>query len=226
MKGILNLLAKAKLVELSEEERVEAGIMHEEEPLPVDETPPPAVPEPPPVIDLPPPADPSQEQRPLEEIYKAAKVPPSPFPAEKLLKLLDGLKALDASTRKAAVMAMDSADDSWQISDCVADAQQKTSALTSYKHYMSSRLASAEKESAERIAETGASLERTTAEIRRQISELEKLLEREISKSAQQATTLEASMRSEREAAARETRRVDGEIERLNEIIMQFSAEK
>src|SRR5688572_15491440 len=47
------------------------------------------------------------EGRELSSIYAEMSVPPSPFPAEKLLKLLDGLRAMDPHTRKAAVLAMD-----------------------------------------------------------------------------------------------------------------------
>ncbi len=227
MRGILNLLAKANLVELSDEEKAEAGFLPPEESVDAEtalqQLEPPA---PQPVIDLPPPADHSQELRPLEDIYNAAKVPPSSFPAEKLIKLLDGLRTLDAATRKAAVTAMDAADDNWQISDCIGDAERKIAALNAYKQYMVSRIGTHEKQALEKTEETRASLERTTVEIRKQISELEQLLEREITKSAQQTTSIEGAVRNEREAAGRETRRVDGEIERLNEIILQFSAEK
>lgn len=225
MKGILNLLAKAKLVELSDEERAEAGLHYEQEPAVIEEATAAAVPpEPSPVLDIPPPDADQAEQRPLEDIYTAARVPSVPFPAEKLLKLLDGLNALDAATRKAAVIAMDAADDNWQISDCMADAERKITALGSYRQHLAARVVSAEQEVAGKIAAAGSALESTTAEIRKQIAELEQLLEREITRTAQQTTALEAALRNEREAAARETRRIDGEIEKLNGMIRQFSA--
>lgn len=223
MKGILNLLAKAKLIELSEEEKADAGLLDENESPaveePVNQS---AEPELPPALDLPPPAADQTELRPLEEIYAAAQVPPSPFPAEKMLKLLDGLKALDAATRKSAVIAMDIADDNWQMNDCISDAERKIAALNSYRRYLAARVVAAEQESAKNIAATKTSLETTNTEIRRQITELEQLLEREITRAAQQTTTQEAALRSEREATSRETRRIDGEIEKLNEIIQQF----
>ena len=224
MKGILNLLAKVNLVELSDEEKVEAGLLSPEEPA--DYVPAPVQTETPPVLDLPPPSDPAQDQRPLEDIYSAAKVPSSPFPAEKLLKLLDGLRAMDSATRKSAVMAMDAADDNWQISDCTADAERKIAALNAYKQYLSTRVSSVEKQSVEKIGESRAALELATLEIRKQISELEQLLEREITKAAQLTTSIEGAARNEREAAGKETRRIDGEIERLNEILLQFTTVK
>ncbi len=225
MKGILNLLAKAKLVELSDEERVESGLLNEEAPATVEKVPVEVVePEVPPALDLPPLADDQSELRPLEDIYAAAKIPAVPFSAEKLLKLLDGLKALDAVTRKAAVIAMDAADDNWQISDCLADAEHKIAALNSYRQHLAARVVSAEQEAVEKMNATRASLESTSTEIRKQIAELEQLLEREITRTAQQTTALEAALRNEREAAAREGRRIDGEIEKLNEMIRQFTA--
>jgi hypothetical protein len=72
----------------------------------------------------------------LADIFAAAGVPDSPYPAEKLLRLLDGLRAMDAGTRKAAVLAMDAADDNWQIGDCIADADRKISALDAYKQQL------------------------------------------------------------------------------------------
>lgn len=224
MKGILNLLAKANLVELSDEEMAEAGMLPSGESTYSD--PVPVQPETPPDLDLPPPADPSQDQRPLEDIYSAAKVPTSPFPAEKLLKLLDGLRAMDSATRKSAVMAMDAADDNWQLSDCTDDAERKIAALNAYKQYLSTRVSSVEKQSVDKIGESRAALELATLEIRKQISELEQLLEREITKSAQLTTSIEGAARNEREAAGKETRRIDGEIERLNEILLQFTPVK
>ncbi len=227
MRGFLNLLAKANLVELSDEEKLEAGLTAEvDKPLPVEAVTPTVQPPPPmpdPDFDLSPPSGATDAQRSFEDIYAAANIPPSAFPAEKLLKLLDGLKALDATTRKAAVTAMDAADDNWQISDSTSDAELKIAALDSYKQYLAERVGTLEKQAIAKTEEIRLSLENTISEIRKQISELEQLLEREITKSAQQTTSVEASVRNEREITGKETRRVDGEIERLNEILVQFS---
>ena len=65
-------------------------------------------------------------------------------------------------------------------------------------------------------------LENTTAAIRRQISEPEELLQREVAKEAQQTTSMAAGLRVTREAAAGETRRMAAEIERLSAITLQF----
>ena len=224
MKGILSFLARANLVELSEEERLNAAVADvaatpdnlqlASEPVPE--------PEPPPLPVL------NAEQcevagdRPLEEIFSAAGIPASPYPAEKMLRLLDGLRAMDATTRKAAVLAMDTADDNWQIADCVSDAERKIAAIEAYKQHLAAQVAGSEQQVSAQIAEIKSGLENTTAAIRRQISELEQLLQREVAKEAEQTTRLEGTLRATREAAARETRRMASEIERLSEITTQF----
>lgn len=216
VKGVLDLLARAKLIELSEEEKVEVEpaapiTMPAEEPAP---PPPQAMPEGDAEI---------AEGRSLEEIFAAADLPPSPFPAERLLRLLDGLRAMDATTRKTAVQAMDAADDNWQIADPLLDAQRKIGVLERHKQLLAAQLRAKEQHTAALIEETGAQRERTTAEIRKQIHELEQLLEREVAKSTQEGTRLEAELRAAREAAAREGRRMDVEIDRLREIPAQFA---
>ena len=236
MKGILNFLARAKLVELSEDERLAAteaethtagasaiagadaapGRMQEES---VDVSPvaPRAV--------ATAPSDPlagEAEGIALADIFAAAGVPDSPYPAEKLLRLLDGLRAMDAGTRKAAVLAMDAADDNWQIGDCIADADRKISALDAYKQQLNAQLQDREQQSAEVVNQIKLALDNSTAAIRKQIAELEQLLEREVTRAAQEATSVEAGLRAARESTAREARRMDAEIERLREIPTSF----
>jgi len=236
MKGILNFLARAKLVELSEDERLAAteaethtagasaiagadaapGRMPEES---VDVSPvaPRAV--------ATAPSDPlagDAEGIALADIFAAAGVPDSPYPAEKLLRLLDGLRAMDAGTRKAAVLAMDAADDNWQIGDCIADADRKISALDAYKQQLNAQLQDREQQSAEVVNQIKLALDKSTAAIRTQIAELEQLLEREVTRAAQEATSVEAGLRAARESTAREARRMDAEIQRLREIPTSF----
>ena len=231
MKGILKFLERAKLIEPSADERLGAA----EAELPAAEahaevaTGVARVPET--SLDRPPqppasaPAEPSAgdaEGLPLVDIFAAADIPTSPYPAEKLLRLLDGLRAMDARTRQAAVLAMDAADDNWQIGDCVSDAELKISALDAYKQQLSEQLQSREQQSAEIANQIRLALDRSTAAIRQQIAELEQLLEREVTRAAQETTSVEAGLRAAREATARETRRMDTEIERLREIPAHF----
>ena len=234
MKGILNFLARAKLVELSEEERFEATTTGErstdaaatppaEPTSPRAATETGAAPASTPVggID----ADPfaaEGEAVVLADIFAATGVPASPYPAEKLLRLLDGLRAMDAATRKAAVLAMDAADDNWQISDCLADAEAKIAALAAYKEQIARHLQEREQQSAETIEQIRLALDNASAAIRQQIGELERSLERSVTRAAQETTSVEAELRAARESAARENRRMDSEIERLREIPNTF----
>lgn len=221
MKGIMDLLARVKLVELSEDEKQVAG----EVATTVD-----SVAEQPVVVEPLPssPASAPMEGAAMEEIsfaaiFDEAGIPPAPFPAEKLLRLLDGLRAMDSATRKAAVLAMDAADDGWQISDSVSDAQHKIAALASHKQRLAAQLQGSEQQAATRMTEVRRDLDAATAAIRQQIAELEQLLERKITQSAQETTGVEAELRATREAVAREARRMDTEIERLREIPSHFT---
>ncbi len=215
MKGFMGMLARARLVELSDEERLAA-----EPAAPVDSAPDPS----PPVPELPPSECEIAEERGFDAIFSAAGVAPVPFPAEKLLRLLDGLRAMDAATRKTAVLAMDAADDNWNVADCVADAERKIAALEGHKRHLAAQVQGSERQTETRIAEIKSALDNAATSIRTQIAELEQLREREVTKAAQATTGLDAGLRATREAAARETRRMDGEIERLREILAQFAA--
>lgn len=166
------------------------------------------------------------EEQPLEAIYAAAQLPSTTFPAEKLLKLLDGLRVMDAVTRKAAVLAMDAADDSWAIEDPVEDAQRKIGALVRHKGGLVESLAAAEARTKKSLADQDRYQEQATSEIRRQIAELEQMLQTEIHNVAQEKANQEANLRATREAHARENARLDREIRRLEEIPLTFGAPK
>ncbi len=244
MKGFLNLLAKAKLIELSEDERQAASTeplqgvpMAGTEALAEAQEPPlreqasgepaatPAVSALPSLAEACPDLDgDALEGHAFEDIFAAAGVPASPYPAEKLLRLLDGLRAMDAGTRKMAVLAMDAADDNWQISDCLSDADLKIAALEDHKRQLAAQLQDRERQSTELVNQIRQVLDEGTAAIRKQIAELEQLLEREVTRAAQETTSVEAGLRAARESGARETRRVDAEIERLREIPTTFKA--
>ena len=202
MKGFKGLLARAKLIELSGEELAE---LSPQDIAAAAEAPPETQPQPTPITE-----SEVEEGKTLDQIFELAAVPASVFPADKLLRLLDGLRAMDA------------ADDGWDIADPVLDAQRKIAALESYKQRLTAQVAGAEQHVTAKIAEIESGLSRTTSEIRTQISELEQLLQREVAKAAQESARLEAELRATREAAAREVRRMEREIERFSEIPASF----
>lgn len=223
----MSILAKAGLVELSDEER--AVLERREEALEAEGLLPEAgdhaLASEPAILPAAPAAavDDIDEGRAFDEIYAAAELPGSPFPAERLLRLLDGLRAMDPNTRKTAVLAMDQADEAWQIADPILDAQRKIAVLESHKQSLNAHVTGRAEDTARRIESERAQRERSASEIRRQIAELEQLLEREAARSAEAVAGLESDLQAAREAAGREIRRIDAEIERLREIPLHFA---
>jgi len=220
VKGIMNLLAAVNLVTLSEEEQAQAQAEADaasvvEPAVPVVET----APEPAPVQYEAAAVAPGKS---LDEIFREAGISPSPFPAERLLRLLDGLRAMDEATRKAAVRAMDDADENWNIDDPVLDAQRKINALEGFRQALAAQVSGRQEQAAADIAALKTAQERAVAEIKKQIAELEKLLEREMQKTAQQIAALEAEISALQGETDREDTRMQEEIARLREIPAQF----
>jgi hypothetical protein len=139
----------------------------------------------------------------LEDVYAAAGVPPSPYPAEKLLRVLDGLRAMDQATQKAAIAAMDAADDSWTIEHPIRDAQHKAQALAAHADALRAGIERANAETIEQIDGVKKAEEATVADIRKQIADLEGLMSREIARSVQQQAALAASLAEKRDSANR-----------------------
>jgi hypothetical protein len=159
----------------------------------------------------------------LEEIYALAQVAPSPYPAEKLLKVLDGLRAMDAATRKAAILAMDAADEGWSVEDTVLDAQRKIQALQEASAKLVDVVAQAEAKALGDLQAQEHYQQEATASIRKQIADLEELLQQELQKVAEEKATIQARVQQAREACARETARFEQEITRLQEIPQGFA---
>lgn len=159
----------------------------------------------------------------FEQLYRAAQLPNSPFPAEKLLKLLDGLRAMDPATRKAAVMAMDAADDAWTIDDAVVDAERKVRALQKGVQQLEVNLAAVDERTRAELASFDEYAQKAADTIRRQIAELEQLLGQELEAAAQKKAQAQADLRLAREGCARERTRYEQEVARLSEISSIFA---
>lgn len=154
----------------------------------------------------------------FEALYAGAEVPPSPYAAEKLLKLLNGLRAMDAATRKAAVLAMDAADDAWTIDDVLLDAERKCRTLALGIERVEAQSADVDQRVKGEMIALEQYTQQATETIRRQIAQLEALLHEEVQKAATRGAELQMEARAAREAAARERARYEQEIERLREI--------
>lgn len=156
-----------------------------------------------------------QEGRPFEAIYAEATIGESPFPAEKMLRVLDGLAAMDPATRKAAVLAMDSADDAWTIDDPLLDADRKTRALHGAQAALSRTLKDAEARAEVDIRAQDEEQAAAVEEIRRSIAELEETMARVVADATTRREEIKQQLASTRGAVARETARFAAEMERL-----------
>jgi len=164
------------------------------------------------------------ESVPLEQIYADGEVPSCPYPAEKLLKVLAGLRAMDVGTRRAAIAAMDAADDSWRIEDVLLDAECKIKVLESRKKMLASQAQAADTEAAARVSERETQQQQALDNVRKQIADLQALMEREVAKATADKAAALAKAQAIRGAGTREMLRLNQEIDRLREISATFAA--
>lgn len=158
----------------------------------------------------------------IELIYQSASVPSSNYTVERLGKLIDGLKQLDSVTQRAAILAMDSADDSWSIEDILQDARKKVDALGAYSSQTASKVLRIRENIEKDIQRIASEKDQSIASIQAQISELQQLLESTISRHAAEAAKLNAQGLSAQQAADREQQRMSESIEKINTLIHPF----
>jgi len=241
----LRALAKVKLVELdqSEMEAVEkdAGedlTMEEVDRIlategkqaapPPKPAPPKPAPPPPQPVRHPGASDDGEivEGRPFADIYLSLAVPEAPYSAEKLLRVLDGLKAMDPGTRKAAVIAMDAADEEWTLADAVLDAQRKIRALDQTATGIGDQLRGIQEQADHDKAKRDQYLAEATATIQKKIQELEETLQNEIATISAQKAEIDGKVSAAIAAATREQARLRAEVQRLEEIPATFAVER
>ena len=215
MKGIVNFLEKAGLVKM--DEPVEQAAVETESgatgDLSVGSTSADTVPT-------------VGEGAPLnfDDIYANAGVSPSAYPAERLLRLVDGLSAMDQATRLMAIKAMDAADESWTIDDPLADAAAKVQALSRHAERLQLTLQKVEQETQGRLNAVAARQEKVVGDIRKQMAELDALVAREVARAAQETAEHEASLNATREQTARELAQLAQASQRLQGLSAQFGA--
>lgn len=158
----------------------------------------------------------------LAQIYEAAGVPPSAYPAERLMRLIEGLKAMDESTRMTAIRAMDAADDSWSIADPINDAMSKIEALEKHAKAVRAGVERAEAETAASVASVKQRQEGAEADIRRQISELEALLAREVQRGTEECAAMDAALKVKKDACARELATLAATAGNLQGLVRQY----
>jgi hypothetical protein len=159
----------------------------------------------------------------LEQVYAAAGVPPCPYPAERLQRLLDGLKAMEPALRLTTIQAIDAADDSWSIEDPVRDAAAKAEAIETHAATIRAGVTASEQEATALLSEIGQRRDSSVEKIKGQIAELEGLLAREMERADRDCAAVQAGMQAKRDAALRELgnlTRVAGEMRAL---VSQFN---
>ena len=215
MKGMLDFLEKAGLVRKDETAATRQPRADDPSPAPPASTP--AAPKSEPTLPTGAPLD-------LDTIYANAGMLASAYPAERLLRLLDGLSAMDDATRLMAIRAMDAADESWTIDDPLADAAAKVSALAQHAEQLQLNLHQLERETQNRLAEVSARQDKVVGDIRKQIAELDALANREIARSAQETAAQEASLRTATERTTRELAELAQTSQRLQGLATRFGA--
>jgi hypothetical protein len=164
------------------------------------------------------------EGRPFDELYREAGVPASPYPVEKLLTVLTGLAAMPEAQIRMCVTAMDAADESWTIEDPVTDARNKIDALKNEKARLAEVVAQVDAQGKADIVAADTELAETAASIKAQIDALQAQLHEKMDSTSAAKSAIDASVRAAREAAARESLRLDSEVGRLNRIPNTFGS--
>jgi hypothetical protein len=163
-----------------------------------------------------------EEGRPFSRIYDQYQLPPCPHPAEKLLKILEGLAALPTAMRVAAITAMDAAEDAWTIEDPVLDVQRKIQALKREQERLNQRAEALEAAAAAELVEQDAFLAEATRLLQEEMARLQVQLGQTGQEVAQQKASIEARARATREARRREIDRISAEIARLGQVASMF----
>lgn len=156
------------------------------------------------------------------DMYARQSVAEASFPVERLLKLVEGLRALDPTTRRAAIMAMDVADETWSMEQVLADADAKLAALRNHQRQMQGAADGVVQANRERVAALESSRDSRLAELRQQISALEAQIQDAIGSTAADVAKLQSESESNKAALLRETQRIDAQILNLEELAAQF----
>lgn len=215
MSRFLRALEKVGLVEA---EQTPAEPVYVE---PAGDVPPPEAESEAPAIAVP--SGPIQEQRAFEAIYAEGNVATAPFSAEKLLKILEGLAALEPASRKAAVLALDASDDAWTIDDALLDAERKIKALELARRQVEEQARAALEEARTAVEAREAKQQDAVTRIRQQIADLEGLLEREVTRATEEKAALHDGARAAKDACTRECTRLDAEAHRLRRLAEVFA---
>lgn len=156
------------------------------------------------------------------QIFARQGVADAAFPVERLIKLVDGLKALDPTTRRAAITAMDVADETWSMEQVLADADAKIAALRGHQRHLQGNADALVQANQARIAELESSRDTRLADLRQQIAVLEAQIQDAVGATAADIARLQSESESNKAALTRETLRLDAQVLSLEELAAQF----
>lgn len=168
------------------------------------------------------PAVPVPDGQTLEQVYTAGQVPACNYPAERLLRLVAGLNAMDEAMRRQTIHAIDAADESWTIEDPLGDAAAKVAAIEQHASGLRAGLGQAETQAQAELAELRRKQEAAVAEVKRQIADLEGLLTREVTRGAQESAAIESALQSKKEAVSQELATLSRAAADFRGLIAQF----
>lgn len=160
----------------------------------------------------------------LDQIYAREGVPASVYPAERLLRLVDGLSAMDEATRQMAIRAMDAADESWTIENPLADAAAKVVALAAHASQLEAGLGLLEDETKLKLEAINKRQEQAIGSIRKQIVDLEALAAREAARASEEAASHESSLNLLKAQTVGSLEKINQVIDRFQGLVTQFTA--
>ncbi len=156
------------------------------------------------------------------DIYARQGVADAQFPVERLLKLVEGLRTLDPATRRAAINAMDIADETWSMDQVLADADAKVAALRGHQREMQGAADAVVQANRERVTALESSRDSRLTELRGQMSALETQIQDAVGTTAADVAKLQSESESNKAALLRETQRIDAHILNVTELVAQF----
>ena len=158
------------------------------------------------------------------DIYARQGLAEAAFPIERLQKLVEGLRTLDPTTRRAAITAMDVADETWSMEQVLADADDEAAALRGHQRHLQGGAEALVQHNGERIDALEASRDTRVAELRRQIAALEAQVQDAIGATAADVARLHSESESNKAALQREAQRLDAQIAAIADLAAQFRA--
>lgn len=164
------------------------------------------------------------ENTPLESIYSVFGVATAVFPAEQLLKVLDGMKGMDAASQRTAVNAMAAASNGWTIADVLGDAASKAVALQSHITKLNEAVGAVRNQEQVEKAQLTEQYNALQSTISEQIEQLQQAATLAQQQQTEKIAAVEARTSAASSAGARENARLQTEIEKLTSLSRQFDS--